>query len=390
MASAREATVEIGGRRLRLSNLHKVFYPATGFTKGDVLDYYVRIAPALLPHLSDRPLTLKRYPDGAAGPFFYEKRCPAHRPPWIRTEPVRSGRSQDVIRFCVVDDLAALVWAVQLADLEMHTYLHRLPRVDEPTAMVFDLDPGPPADAVQCCEVALLVRRFLDRLGLASFAKTSGSKGVQVYVPLNGGATYGGTKSFARAVAERLEAERPDLVVSSMNKALRAGKVLVDWSQNDVHKTTVCAWSLRARERPTVSTPIRWAEVERARRERDAAPLAFDAPAALARFERDGDLFAPVLSVRQRLPAMDDLRGGVAPPPARGRRGAPRAPPGDAAPPPRHGERDRRSDLDGGRGRRAGQAGGARTRREGRRAGGRSGSERASGGGPADGARGDA
>ncbi len=321
MTARHEVGVEIEGKRLTLSNLDKVFYPATGTTKGQVLDYYIRIAPALLPHLRDRPLTLKRYPNGAQGAFFYEKRCPSHRPAWVRTEAVRSESKGDVIHFCVVDDLATLVWAANLADLEMHTYLHRAPAVDRPTMLVFDLDPGPPAGALECCEVALLVRALFDRLGLSSFPKTSGSKGVQVYVPLNSPAGYDATKAFARAVAERLEAERPDLVVSSMKKALREGKVLVDWSQNDVHKTTVCAWSLRAKERPTVSTPVRWTEIESALRARDGSRLVFDARAALARFERDGDPFAPVLTLAQTLPGPGRLRGaarttsGAAPPP---------------------------------------------------------------------------
>ncbi|GEJ56115.1 non-homologous end-joining DNA ligase [Anaeromyxobacter diazotrophicus] len=319
MSARRAVEVQIGGRRLELSNLEKVFYPATGFTKGQVIDYYLRIAPALLPHLRDRPLTLKRYPEGAQGPHFYEKRCPAHRPAWLRTAGVWSGVQEEEIRFCVVDDLASLIWAVNLADLEMHTYLHRAPAVDRPTALVFDLDPGPPADVVQCCEVARVLKGLFDRLGLASFPKTSGSKGLQVYVPLNTPVGYAATKPFARAVAELLERERPDLVVSSMKKALRAGKVLVDWSQNDAHKTTVCAWSLRAKERPTVSTPLRWEEVEAALAARDPAALAFDAAEALRRFERDGDLFAPVLKLRQRLPAAG-VGAAPGPAPERGRR----------------------------------------------------------------------
>lgn len=331
MTSRRAIAVEIGNRRLELSNLDKVFYPATGFTKGQVLDYYLRVAPALLPHLRDRPLTLKRYPDGAQGPYFYEKRCPSHRPPWIRTEAVWSGAQEEEIRFCVIDDLPALVWVVNLADLEMHTYLHRAPAVDRPTVLVFDLDPGPPADAVQCCEVALALKGLFERLGLASFPKTSGSKGVQVYVPLNTPVGYGATKPFARAVAELLERERPDLVVSSMKKALRAGKVLVDWSQNDVHKTTVCVWSLRAKERPTVSTPLAWAEVEAALAARDASRLVFEAPAALQRFEREGDLFAPVLKLRQRLPALSGLASKARP----ARAAAPREPRGRAPAGPR-------------------------------------------------------
>ncbi|HEX7624948.1 MAG TPA: non-homologous end-joining DNA ligase [Anaeromyxobacteraceae bacterium] len=312
--SPRQAVgVEIEGRRLELSNLDKVFYPATGFTKGQVIDYYQRIAPALLPHLRDRPLTLKRYPGGVEGPFFYEKRCPAHRPAWVRTAEVWSSVSEDVIHFCVVDDLATLIWAVNLADLEMHTYLHRAPQVERPTALVFDLDPGAPADAVQCCEVALLLRDLFDRLGLQAFPKSSGSKGLQVYVPLNSPVDYDATKAFARAVAELLERERPELVVSSMKKELRVGRVLVDWSQNDRHKTTVCVWSLRAKERPTVSTPLRWGEVEAALGARDPAQILIEAPEALGRFAKEGDLFAPVLTLQQRLPALERLAGGASP-----------------------------------------------------------------------------
>jgi bifunctional non-homologous end joining protein LigD len=309
MTARREVEVEVAGHRLALSRLDKVFYPATGFTKGDVIDYYARVAPALLPHLRDRPLTLKRYPDGAQGSFFYEKRCPSHRPSWIETAAVWSEGNQATIHFCVVNDPAALVWAVNLADLEMHAYLHRAPAIDTPTALVFDLDPGPPADLVQCCEVALLLKALFDRLELAAFPKTSGSKGLQVYVPLNTPVTYGETKAFARAVAELLERQRPDLVVSSMKKALRTGKVLVDWSQNDPHKTTVCVWSLRAKERPTVSTPVRWKEVEGAHRAGDAGRLAFEAKAALERLRRQGDLFAPVLTLQQHLPGLQALGG---------------------------------------------------------------------------------
>ena len=305
MTSRGSVAVEIEGRRLALSHPEKAFYPASGFTKGDVIDYYVRVAPALLPHLRDRPLTLKRYPDGAHGPFFYEKRCPSHRPSWVKTVEVWSEHNQDVIRFCVVDDLASLVWAVNLADLEMHTYLHRAPRVDTPTAAVFDLDPGAPADLVQCCEVALLLRSVFDRLELAAYPKVSGSKGLQVYVPLNAPVTYDETKLFAHAVARLLARRHPDLVVERMTKSLRAGKVLVDWSQNDRSKTTVVAYSLRARPRPTVSTPLRWIEVERAARTRRGDGLVFEASDVLARVERHGDLFAPVVALEQRLPSTE-------------------------------------------------------------------------------------
>ncbi len=300
--------VEIEGRRIVLRNLDKVFYPETGFTKGDVLDYYARAAPALLPHLRDRPLTLKRYPEGVDGTYFYEKRCPRHRPEWFRTEPVWSEGNQDWIRYCVVDDLPSLVWVVSIADLELHTALATAREIDVPAMMVFDLDPGPPADVVACCDVALLLRRLMASLGLESVAKTSGSKGVQVYVPLNQpGTTYDETKAFAHAVARLLEQRHPELVVERMTKSLRGGKVLVDWSQNDRNKTTVCAYSLRARPRPTVSTPLRWTEVERAARTRRADALVFEARDVLARLDRHGDLFAPVLSLRQRLPSAHRL-----------------------------------------------------------------------------------
>jgi bifunctional non-homologous end joining protein LigD len=294
--------VEVDGRRIALRNLEKVFYPATGFTKGDVVDYYVRVAPLLLPHLRHRPLTLKRYPEGVRGAFFYEKRCPPHHPPWLRTQAIWSEGNQAFISYCVVDDLPALVWVASIADLELHTPLARAEDFEHPTALAFDLDPGPPAGLLACCEVALLLRRLMDRLGLASFPKSSGSKGLQIYVPLDATQDYGVTKGFAHAVARLLERARPDLVVERMTKSLRGGKVLVDWSQNDRNKTTVCVYSLRARERPTVSTPLTWAEVERARRTGQVAALAPEAREVLARVERRGDLFAPVLAGGQRLP----------------------------------------------------------------------------------------
>jgi bifunctional non-homologous end joining protein LigD len=303
----RPVEVEIGGRRLALKNLDKVFYPETGFTKGDVVDYYARIAPVLLPHLRDRPLTLKRYPEGVDGLFFYEKRCPHHRPEWIRTAPIWSEGNQEHIRYCIVDDLASLVWVASIADLELHTPLALARAFERPTALAFDLDPGPPADIVGCCDVALLLRRLMGRLGLEAFPKTSGSKGLQVYVPLNGPASYHETKTFAHAVARLLERAHPGRVVERMLKSLRAGKVLVDWSQNDRNKTTVCVYSLRARPRPTVSTPVRWAEVERAARSRRPDGLVFEARDVLARVDKVGDLFAPVLSMRQRLPEASAL-----------------------------------------------------------------------------------
>ena len=299
MTSSQEVVIE--GKRLKLTNLTKVLYPRAGFTKAQVIDYYLRVAPALLPHLRDRPLTLKRYPDGVEGGHFYEKNCPAHRPPWVKTAPIWSDQNQRVMHFCLVQDVVTLAWAVNLADLEMHVPLHRAPDADRPDSVVFDLDPGAPADLVSCCEVALILHDLFARLGLQSFAKASGSKGLQLYVPLNSRATYGETKPFSRAVAEALAARRPELVVSNMKKSLRGGKVLVDWSQNDPHKTTVGVYSLRARERPTVSMPVTWSEVRRCLRARDPSLLSFEADAALRRVEKRGDLFAPVLSLKQKL-----------------------------------------------------------------------------------------
>jgi len=297
--------VEIDGRILSLSNLEKVIYPVEGFTKGQVIDYYTRIAPVVLPHLRGRPLTLKRYPNGVEGKFFYEKECPKHRPDWVRTEAIYSRRNGRDVNFCVVDELPTLVWAANLADLELHTSMALATDIATPTMVVFDLDPGPPATIVECCRVALLLRDVFAGLGLESFAKTSGSKGMQLYVPLNTPASYEHTSPFAKALAELLEKHHPDLVVSNMSKALRPGKVLVDWSQNSEHKTTVCVYSLRARERPTVSAPVSWEEVEQALDAGDPDCLAFDSAEVLERVA-DGDLFAPLLELEQELPALGE------------------------------------------------------------------------------------
>jgi bifunctional non-homologous end joining protein LigD len=288
--------VEIEGRQLKLSNLEKVLYPEAGFTKGQVIDYYMRIAPALLRQIQGRPLTLKRYPNGVDGGHFYEKRCPPHAPEWVRRQEAAG------INFCVCDDLPTLVWLANLADLELHPSLSLVDEILRPTVMAFDLDPGPPAGLSECCEVALILREALGRLGLESFAKTSGSKGIQVYVPLNvEDVDYdGGTKPLSNALARHLEAQHPKLIVSSQKKELRRGKVLIDWSQNDEHKTTVCVYSLRARERPTVSTPLTWEEVEAG----DPDALVFEADDALDRVEERGDLFAPVAELKQELPAL--------------------------------------------------------------------------------------
>ena len=295
--------VQIDGRTLSLSNLEKILYPKAGFTKGQVIDYYTRIAPVVLPHLRDRPLTLKRYPNGVEAQFFYEKQCPSHRPDWVRTAPVWSRHTQRTIDFCVVDDLPTLVWTSNLADLELHTSLARVDDVAAPRILAFDLDPGPPATIVQCAEVAVRLREVFEHLGLECFPKTSGSKGMQVYVPLNVPTSYEITKPFANAIAQLLERRHPELVVSDMKKTLRTGKVLVDWSQNDEHKTTVSVYSLRARDRPTVSTPITWEEVERILVTREPDDLVFDSAAVLARVAEHGDLFAPVEALEQELPS---------------------------------------------------------------------------------------
>jgi bifunctional non-homologous end joining protein LigD len=294
--------VEVEGRTLSLSNLDKVFYPRTGFTKGHVIDYYTRIAPVLLPHLRGRHLTLKRYPNGVEGQFFYEKQCPAHRPDWVRTAGVWSRHNGREIDYCMVDDLATVVWLANLADLEMHTPMARVPDMDNPTMVAFDLDPGPPATIVECAEVAVRLRDAFDHFGLVAFPKTSGSKGMQVYVPLNTPTTYAATKPFAQGVAQVLERRMPELVVSEMRKDRRPGKVFIDWSQNDEHKTTVCVYSLRARERPTVSTPITWDEVEAVTRTGDPDDLAFTSDQVLERVAEHGDCFSPVLELQQELP----------------------------------------------------------------------------------------
>jgi bifunctional non-homologous end joining protein LigD len=286
------------GRRLKLSNWDKVLYPKTGFTKGDLIAFYARIAAVVVPHLRDRPLTLKRYPNGVESAYFYEKQSPSHRPDWVQT--VRIGD----IDYTLAQDRPTLIWLANLADIELHTSLSLAPEPERPTMLVFDLDPGPPADIVQCCEVGLVLHGLFEQLHLESFAKTSGSKGLQLYVPLNTQITYAHTKPFARRVAELLEQRMPELVVSRMTKRLRPGKVLVDWSQNDIHKTTVNVYSVRARERPTVSTPVTWEEVRRCRDAGDAEMFTFDTAQVLERIRDQGDLVAPVLSVVQQLPAL--------------------------------------------------------------------------------------
>ena len=296
--------LDIDGRKVRVTNLDKVLYPAHGFTKAQVIDYYARIAEVLLPHLARRPVTLKRYPDGVDAGFFYEKQAPAHRPAWLKTAAVWSDTRGGEIDYCLLNDRAALVWVANLASLELHPFLHRAPRLARPESVVFDLDPGPPASIVECCTVALALRKFFAAHGLECLAKTSGSKGLQLYVPLNTTVTYAKTKTFAQRVAELMRESAPQLIVTQMRRALRPGKVFIDWSQNDPHKTTVSVYSLRARSAPTVSTPVTWAEVRKCARSGDPQALVFDSAAVLRRVKRRGDLFAPMLSLHQHLPGL--------------------------------------------------------------------------------------
>ncbi|HLZ00044.1 MAG TPA: non-homologous end-joining DNA ligase [Candidatus Angelobacter sp.] len=311
-----EIITEMDGHEIRLSRLDKVFYPRSGFTKGKMIDYYVQIAPFLLPHLQGRPLTLKRYPEGVEGIFFYEKNCPAYRPKWMKTARVWSEGSQRHMFYCVVEDAASLVWLANLANIEMHTSLSRAPEIDRPTVIAFDLDPGSPATIAPCCQVALCIREIFACLGLQAFPKTSGSKGLQIYVPLNTPVTCDQTKAFAHTIALQLAARYPDRVVSDMKKSLRAGKVFVDWSQNDAHKTTVCVYSLRAKERPTVSTPITWDEVENCLKNKDPELLVFTSDQVLKRAEEMGDLFEPILQLKQELPELSALECIQSAPPA--------------------------------------------------------------------------
>ncbi|HSS32363.1 MAG TPA: non-homologous end-joining DNA ligase [Solirubrobacterales bacterium] len=305
MADSRQ--VEVDGRELKLTNLDKVLYPESGFTKGEMVDYYAKVAEAMVPHLSGRAVTLRRFPEGVddLDSAFFEKRCPKHRPKWVKTTTVVAGPRSGKIDFCVCDGRPTLVWMAQLAAIELHPSLSIGRAPTRPTVLAFDLDPGPPADIVDCCRVALRLREMFGHFGVESFAKTSGSKGMQVYVPLNQKKmSYDLTKPFAKAIAQLLEKQTPDKVVSKMKKVERADKVFVDWSQNHRSKTTIAVYSLRARERPTVSTPLTWDEVEAAADSGDGSPLVFEAGDVLERIEDHGDLFAPVLELEQELPEL--------------------------------------------------------------------------------------
>ncbi len=298
MAEAERVHVEIDGHRLAVSNLEKVMYPMVGFTKAQVIDYYVRIAPVMLPHIGDRGITLRRWPDGVTENSFFEKRCPSHRPGWVGT-CLGPGDRRGGIEYCRLDSVAALAWTANLAALEIHSPMARCGAVDSPTMLVFDLDPGEPATIVECAQVALEIHDVLDTVGLRCVPKTSGSKGMQLYVPLNTPHEHDHASDFALAVAQLLEQKLPKLVVSNMTKKLRKGKVFIDWSQNSRHKTTIAPYSLRAKDRPTVSTPLSWDEVADGA---DGEPLGFEAGEVLERVEDHGDLFADTLTLEQELP----------------------------------------------------------------------------------------
>ncbi len=308
MPGADKIAVQVDGKDVTLTNLAKVLYPADGFTKAEVLDYYQRISVVLLPHVAGRPMTLKRYPDGVDGESFFAKHAPTGRPDWVRTEEVASQSSRthspgEPIEYVVIDDLPALMWAANLAALELHVPMWRFPPPGdghasepapehglEPDLVVFDLDPGAPATIVDCCRVAELLRPVLADAGLDALPKTSGGKGLQLYARLSG-MTAEQASTLAKDFAERLERDQPRLVVSRMTKSLRPGKVLIDWSQNNGSKTTIAPYSLRAREHPTVSTPVTWDEVGACR---EVADLFFTAPDVFGRVETHGDLFAPL------------------------------------------------------------------------------------------------
>jgi len=293
-------TVRVGERTLSLSNLDKVLYPATGFTKGEVIHYYASIAPVLVEHVAGRCMTLKRFPNGVDHQGFFEKRCPSHRPPWLDVAPGPGDRVGGV-DYCLLDEPAALVWTANMAAIELHAPMALAEDLDTPRMVVFDLDPGPPAAIRECCQVALLVRQVLDAVGLEAWAKTSGSKGLQLYVPVNSEATHDGAAAFANAVGTLLEKEHPTFVTTTMTKAIRPGKVFVDWSQNNRHKTTIAVYSMRARPEPTVSTPVTWDEIGACAE--GGAELRFEAGDVLERVEALGDLFAPTLNLVQHLPA---------------------------------------------------------------------------------------
>ena len=294
--------VTIGRKKLTLSNQDKVYWPESGFTKGDMVAYYRAVAPAILPHLKDRAITLKRYPEGVDGFSFFEKNCTKHRPDWIRTVPVDRKKDGKTIHYCVGWDEATLVWMANLGSIELHISWSRASKLMKPTAMVYDLDPGPGTTIVECCELALVLKKRFADLGLEMFPKTSGSKGLHLYVPLNTAVTFDKTSAIAHSLALQMEEELPDLVVSTQKKTDREGKILIDWSQNGPHKTTIAVYSMRAKELPTCSTPVTWREVSACSKAGDPEKLVFTAQDVIARVKKKGDLFEPVLKLKQKLP----------------------------------------------------------------------------------------
>lgn len=314
MASKSEM-VKVEGREIALSNLDKVLYPGARFTKGQVIDYYARVAQYILPHLKDRPITMKRYPDGVNAEFFYEKNAPKFTPPWVKRFAVAHHHRSGKIQYILINDLPTLIWVANMASLELHPFLHRAPRITEPTEIVFDFDPGEGADVLTCARVAMLVRDVLVELKLQCFAKVSGSKGLQMYVPLNTGYSYDIVKPFAKTLADLMQERHADLILSKMSKDLRKGKVFIDWSQNSESKTTVSVYSLRAKsDRPYVSLPVDWDELKSAVRRKNAKSLFFEPDQALKRLEKTGDLFAPVEMLKQNLPSevLDYFKGSAA------------------------------------------------------------------------------
>jgi bifunctional non-homologous end joining protein LigD len=294
-----DSLVEVDGRQLKVTNLDKVLYPEVGFTKGEVIHYYATIAPTLLTHSAGRCVTFRRYPNGVDGKSFFEKRCPKHRPDWVDVAIGPGDRNGDVA-YCLIEEEAAVVWAANLAALELHTPMALAEDLESPRMLVFDLDPGPRTDITQCAQVGLELQELLSTVDLEVFAKTSGSKGMQLYVPLNTPHTHEHCSDFAKAAGSVLAKRRPKDVTINMAKSERPGRVFVDWSQNSRHKTTICPYSLRARPHPTVSTPVTWDEVSDAA---EGMPLAFEANEVLERVAELGDLFEPTVTLEQELPA---------------------------------------------------------------------------------------
>ncbi len=297
------AVVDSAGKRLSLSNLEKVLYPSVGLAKAGILDYYRRMAGVLLPHISNRALTFKRYPEGVEKDFFFEKRCPDHRPSWVQTATIPNRKAGNALTVCLVNDRETLLWAANLASLELHVPLARAGSPERPDFMVFDLDPGEDAGLAECGKVALILRDLLSRLGLAGFVKTSGRKGLHVYVPLNRReVTFENTRIFSKTTAAIMQKHYPELVTARMAKRERAGKVFINWSQNDAAKTMIAVYSLRAREIPYVSFPVAWKSVENAVRTGRLEDLEVRYRDAQQRIADQGDLFHDVLVKEQKLP----------------------------------------------------------------------------------------